>query len=135
MADEKKPIREISRAGALALLRANGVNHSDRSRNYELESSLSKLPGAYRDVDFVVAELCPFNGWFCRWGESKAKERGLTSWDVSHEAAPIVPQRFPCARCGGDRWEPQLYEEYASGAQRKACTECKGVGSFPVVTP
>lgn len=87
MANEKT-IRQISRDGALALLRANGIDVTGRWRNYELEGLLNELPGAFRDVDFVVAELCPFNGWFCRWGEIKAKERGLTSWDVRHEAPP-----------------------------------------------
>ena len=36
----------------------------ERMRNYEIEHLLSLLFGD----DWVIAEPCPFNGEFCRWG-------------------------------------------------------------------
>lgn len=50
--------------------------HFDRLRNYEIEEKLDvEVAGVDRNVDdpeevFVIAEPCPFNGRYCRWGHT-----------------------------------------------------------------
>lgn len=73
-------LHEITRAEAAPAIRASMLARMTpdqlldatapdftRWRNYEIESALIKEFGD----DWIVAEWCPFNGVYCRWGRQQ----------------------------------------------------------------
>ena len=47
------------------------IDRWHRRRNYEIEYLLREWFGG----NWVINELCPFNGEYCRWGEDEAQSR------------------------------------------------------------
>ncbi len=71
--------KRIGREAARSLLASQGVEFSERARNYELERELDRLPGALGRSRWIINEPCPFNGHFSRFGEHLSFEEQVAA--------------------------------------------------------